>query len=80
MYQSNPALYTNIFSNGCEKAGLEVFTAASMKMTVFWVVALCSLVEFADVSEVLATSNIRASVNFYQTIQRYNPEDSHLRI
>jgi hypothetical protein len=30
-----------------------------MKMTVFWVVALCSLVKFTDVSEVLAASIIR---------------------
>jgi hypothetical protein len=51
-----------------------VFTAAIMEMTVFWNVALCSLV---DVSEVLAASIIRAmmeaastsetSINFYQT-------------
>jgi hypothetical protein len=57
---------------------------------VFWVVAPCSLVEFTDVSEVLAASIIRAimmeavstsqtSVNFYQTTRRNNPEDSHLR-
>jgi hypothetical protein len=35
-------------------------------MAVFWVVALCSLVEFytaaSDVSEVLAASNIRVSI------------------
>jgi hypothetical protein len=44
-----------------------------MKMAVFWVVAPCSLVimEAARSSETL--------VNFYQTTQRYNPEDSHLR-
>jgi hypothetical protein len=29
------------------------------KMAVFWVVALCALVEFIDVSEVLAASIIR---------------------
>jgi hypothetical protein len=31
-----------------------------MKMAVFWVVAPCSLAEFADVSQVLAASIIRA--------------------
>jgi hypothetical protein len=61
-----------------------------MKMTVFWVVAPCSLV---DVSEVLAASVIRAMmmdlmieaastsetlVNFYLTTRRNNSEDSHL--
>jgi hypothetical protein len=39
-------------------------------MAVIWVVALCSL-EAARSSEML--------VNFYQTTQYYNPEDSHLR-
>jgi hypothetical protein len=42
---------------------------ANMKMTVFWVVAPCSLVLAASTSETL--------VNFYQTARRYNPEDSH---
>jgi hypothetical protein len=58
-----------------------------MKIAVFWVVAPCSLVEVNNVSEVLAASIIRAIalmtsetlVNFYQTTQCYNPEDSHLR-
>jgi hypothetical protein len=52
-------------------------------MAVFCVVASCSLV---GVSEVLAASIIRATartsetmVNFYQTTQRCNPEDSNLR-
>jgi hypothetical protein len=62
------------------------------KMAVFWVVALCSLVKFTDVSEVLAASIIRvialmiqaastseASVNFYQTTWCYNSEDSSLQ-
>jgi hypothetical protein len=60
------------------------------KMAVFRIVAPCSLVKFTNVSEVLAASiNIaqmmeaartsETSVNFYQTTQRYNPEDSHLR-
>jgi hypothetical protein len=64
-----------------------------MKMAVFWVVAPCSLVEvYTDVSEVLATSIIRAIalmmeaastserfVNLYQITLRNNPEHSHLR-
>jgi hypothetical protein len=41
-------------------------------MAVFWVVAPCIalMMEAARTSETL--------VNFYQTTQRYNPEDSHL--
>jgi hypothetical protein len=54
----------------------EVLTAVSTKITVFWVVAPCSLValmmEAARTSETL--------VNFYQTTRRYNPESSHLRL
>jgi hypothetical protein len=44
-----------------------------MKMAVFWVVAPCIRPddETARTSETL--------VNFFQTIQRNNPEDSHLR-
>jgi hypothetical protein len=62
-----------------------------LKIAIFWVVAPCSLVEVTSVSEVLAVSIIRVialimeasrtsemMVNFYQTIWRYNPEDSHL--
>jgi hypothetical protein len=41
----------------------------STKMAVFWVVVM---MEAARTSEML--------VNFYQTIQQYNPEDSHLSI
>jgi hypothetical protein len=37
-------------------------------MTVFWFAALCSLL-----MEAVKTSE--TSVNFHQTIQRYNPED-----
>jgi hypothetical protein len=40
--------------------GFVVLTAASMKMAVFWVAATCSLIDFSDVSEVFAASNIRA--------------------
>jgi hypothetical protein len=36
--------------------------AANMKMAVFWVVALCGMVEVSDVSEVLASSIIRAMI------------------
>jgi hypothetical protein len=32
-----------------------------MKMAVFWDVTLCSLIKFTDISEVLASSIIRAS-------------------
>jgi hypothetical protein len=59
---------------------------------VFWVVAPCNLIEVYQVSEVLAASIIRTHialmmeasrtfetlVNFYQTTQHCNPEDSHL--
>jgi hypothetical protein len=51
-----------------------------MKMAVFWVVALCRLVEVYQclmmmmVMEVAGTSE--ALVNFYQNTWRYNPEDS----
>jgi hypothetical protein len=59
-------------------------------MAVFWVVSLCSLEKFTDVSEVLSASIIRAMSameaastsetlgNIYQTTRRYKPEDSHL--
>jgi hypothetical protein len=57
-------------------------------MTVFWVVAPCSLVQVYDVSGILVVSIIKAmmeaantsetSVNFYQTTECNNPEDSHL--
>jgi hypothetical protein len=43
------------------------FVNTIMKITVFWVVVPCSLVEVY-------------LVNFYQTTRRCNPEDSHLRI
>jgi hypothetical protein len=53
------------------KVGFEVLAAASMKMAVFWFVAMIALVmEAASTSE--------TSVNFYQTILRNNPEESHL--
>jgi hypothetical protein len=68
------------------------FIEAGMEMAVVCVIAPCNLVEVTDVSEVLAASIIRAiitlmmeaastsemSVNLQQTIQSYNPNDSHL--
>jgi hypothetical protein len=49
-----------------------------MKMTVFWVVAPCSLVAGSVIRAIMeAASTSKTSVNFYQTIRRYNPEDSH---
>jgi hypothetical protein len=53
----------------------EVITIMSKNMTVFRVVALCSQ-KFTDVSKVLAASE--TPVNFYQTTQCNNPEDSHV--
>jgi hypothetical protein len=62
-----------------------------MKIIVFWVVAPCSLFEVPEVSNMHAASIIpialmmeaastsETSVNFYQTTQRNNPEDSHLQ-
>jgi hypothetical protein len=50
----------------------KVLMVESMKMAVFWVVALCSLV--------VVYLHFRGEmlVNFYQTIQN-NPQDSHLQ-
>jgi hypothetical protein len=63
----------------------EVLTAASIKMTVFWVAAPCSLVEFyrryrgAIIALMMeAASTSETLVNFYQTTRR-KPEDSHLQ-
>jgi hypothetical protein len=70
----------------------QVLTAASMK-TVFWDVALCSLVKYfrrfrgacclhhqGNKSLMEAASTCETSVNFYQTTPRNNPEDSHLKV
>jgi hypothetical protein len=46
-------------------------------MAVFWVVALCSLVEVIALM-MKAASTSETSVNSYQTTRRYSPEDSHL--
>jgi hypothetical protein len=60
----------------------QVLTAASMKMTVFWVVAPCCY-KFTDGSwrwalMMEAASTSEMSVNLYQTARCYNPEDRHL--
>jgi hypothetical protein len=56
-------------------------------MVVLWVDVPRSLVDFTDISEVLAASitlmmvaasTSETSVNSYQTKQHNNPEDSHL--
>jgi hypothetical protein len=81
--------------NGISFVGFEVLTAVSTKMTVFWVVAPCSLVEVyqrfrgpcylhhqGDCLIALmmdAAWTSETLVNFYQTTRRYNLEDSHLR-
>jgi hypothetical protein len=72
---------------------LQVLTAVSMKMAVFWVVSPCGLVEVyqrfrggfclhhqGDERWAImeATSTSEKSVNFYQTTRCNNPEDSHL--
>jgi hypothetical protein len=56
---------------------------SALKMDVFWVVALCSLVEVYQRvrSPCCLNHQGRTSetlVNFYQTTRRYNTEDSHL--
>jgi hypothetical protein len=48
-------------------------------MTVFWGVAPCSLTEFTDVSEVLASSIIALMMEAAITSETsVNPDDSHL--
>jgi hypothetical protein len=53
-----------------------------MKMDVFWVVVPCSLLEvyqrFIITLMMEAASTSETLVNFYQTIRRHNPGDSHL--
>jgi hypothetical protein len=55
---------------------LQVLTAASMEIAVFWDVAPCSLVEiylrFRD------AYCLNHQISFYETTQRSIPEDSHL--
>jgi len=56
----------------------QVLKAAIMKVDVFWVVALCSLIETYRLLEVLTAFIITSetSVNFYKTTRRKNSEDS----
>jgi hypothetical protein len=61
---------TFIFLSSYHSVGFEVFTAVSMKMAVFWVVAPCSLVELYQ----------RFRGPCYQTTRCYNPEDNHLQL
>jgi hypothetical protein len=70
----------------------QVLALARKKMAVFWVVALCSLVyvyrrfkgsfclHYQGLITLMmkAASTSETSINFYQTIQQNNPEDSHL--
>jgi hypothetical protein len=54
----------------------------SVKMAVFWVLELCSLVEaykrFRGTCCLLSSGESETLVNFYQTTWHYNPENSHL--
>jgi hypothetical protein len=63
--------------NNSTPVGFEVFTAVSMEMAVFWVVAPCSLVELYQFFQrsLLPPSSGR----FAQTTRCYNPEDNHLQ-
>jgi hypothetical protein len=65
----------------------QVLTVASMKITVFWDVVPCSVVDvywritgqWVLIALMLdAASTSETSVNFYQTTRRNIPEDSHL--
>jgi hypothetical protein len=63
-------------------ATFEFLKATSMKMTVFWDIAPCSLGEterwwIALMMEAVSTSE--TSVNFSQTTRHIIPEDGHLR-
>jgi hypothetical protein len=48
----------------------------SKKVAAFWITVPYSIVASALMME--AASSSKTLVNFYQTIQCYNPEDSHL--
>jgi hypothetical protein len=61
----------------------EVLTAASVKMTVFWVVAPCSLgrsLPTFHIALMEAARTSEPSLNVYNTTRRNNPEDSHLHV
>jgi hypothetical protein len=53
----------------------EVFTAASIKMTAFWVVGGIYTIMMANIKAEITSE---ASINFYQTTRRNIPEDNHL--
>jgi hypothetical protein len=65
---------------------LEVLVAAGIKMTVFWVLVLCSLVEvyqyfrdtaasiIREITKPCARNQFETMVNFYQTIRHNNRE------
>jgi hypothetical protein len=61
----------------CNKVRVQILTAASIKMAVFWEVAPCSLVEVYLMMEAASTSE--TSVNFYQATRRNIAEDSHVQ-
>jgi hypothetical protein len=58
---------------------VKTLTAASKKVAVFWVVALCSLVYFTDVSEVHAASIIRAIVVSTKSTNYWEKQGINLR-
>jgi hypothetical protein len=67
---------TNNHAASSLKNGFQVLTAVSMKMAVFWVVALCTLVYvyrlfIARIMDSATTSETSLS---YQTTKRYNTE------
>jgi hypothetical protein len=59
---------------------------ASMKMTAYWDIELCSLVQvdqrfrgaYCDALMMEAVHTSETSVNFYKNTQRNNPEGCHL--
>jgi hypothetical protein len=61
-----------------ESVRFQVLTAAHMKMTAFWDIVPCSLVEeIALMMEAVCTSE--TSVNFYGTTRRNIPKGCHLK-
>jgi hypothetical protein len=82
-YSSNPGYWIRNSVAGCSmtnNVGFEGLTAVSMKMAVFWVVMLCSLVEVYQCVRGSCCLHHQGneSENFYQTTWHYNLEDSHL--
>jgi hypothetical protein len=57
------------------RVGCKVLMVESMKMAVFWIVALCRLVEVYR----RFRGTYAPSVNSYQTTRHCNPKDSHLQ-